>query len=67
MIVKQIFFLVVLFFIYCYLKRLSGRVPFYGTSYREIVTRNMKGKIDFTKLEKEKISKESFLISFIIT
>lgn len=55
-IVKLIFFHVVLYSIYCFLKRLTGRVPFYGTSYKEIVYKNMKGVIDFSLLKKENVS-----------
>ena len=60
---KLIYTPVELSFIFCELKRITGRVPFYGTSYRDIVTKNMKGEVDFSRLKKENISKESYLKS----
>ena len=36
---------------------LTGKIPFYGKSYKEIVYKNMKSKIDFDLPRKMKISK----------
>lgn len=62
--VKQTFFLQVLYSILCYVIRLTGVIPFNGSSYKQIVLKNMKGIVnfDFSKYN-VKISDESKLMS----
>ena len=50
---------VVLFFILCNLISLTGKIPFNGKSYKEIVYKNMKAKIDFSLPQKMKIAKDT--------
>ncbi len=38
---------------------LTGKIPFYGSSYKEIVYKNMRSKIDFELPRSMKITKET--------
>lgn len=64
MIARLIFLVVVLFCTFCKIKRLTGRVPFYGKSLKEIVKKNTEANINFMILKKENFSKSSKLISY---
>lgn len=61
---KRTFFLVESSSIFCKLKRLTGRIPFYGKSLKEIVKKNTEANINFTILKKENFSKQSSLKSY---
>ena len=68
MIVKQMYFHVELSFILCkfLIISLTGHIPFYGNSYREIVMRNMKGDINFNFSKyKIKVSEDSKSILYL--
>ena len=60
---KQTYSHAVLYFTYCNLKRLTGRVPFYGKSLKDIVKKNTEASVNFNILKKENFSKTSTLKS----